>query len=301
MIESLRPIQVLEAAREKGKLPHSMLFYGNNYSTLVSAVEYLGAKILKSDQKLEDHPDFFSLRPAGKGRVITVEGMRKLIHDIQHSPNLADSKIALIHEAERLNLSSGNAFLKTLEEPPGNTIIVLLTSKPYSILSTIRSRCFRFNFSDNDSVIEDAGWVEWLKDYEGWLGKLQEREFDKKRIAELTMTVYALITRFQVILTGLAKQSWAGNKENLPENISDEAITALEVGNQKGLRGKLFSQLEQVTFSFFKNQKEGTIPTIKLSRVIECLEKNMGLVEVNMNESVALEDFLLTSLKVWSS
>ncbi len=79
-----------------------------------------------------------------------VEIRRDMILMLQHwismSPNEGRYKIYIIENADLLNISASNTFLKTLEEPPPDTVIILTTTKPDSLLPTIRSRCQKIAF-----------------------------------------------------------------------------------------------------------------------------------------------------------
>ena len=65
-------------------------------------------------------------------------------------------RLLVIYEADRMNLSAANIFLKTLEEPTASTTILLLTTRPYSLLPTIRSRCQRVRFAGGLGTLVDA-------------------------------------------------------------------------------------------------------------------------------------------------
>jgi len=94
----------------------------------------------------DTHADIHWARPESKSRIITVEQMRELMREIQLKPTEAGYKIAVIAAADRLNVQAANAFLKTLEEPPAKSVLILLTIEPQRILETILSRCLRLNF-----------------------------------------------------------------------------------------------------------------------------------------------------------
>lgn len=81
---------------------------------------------------------------------IPVEETRKLIQKISLKPFEAPFKIVFIWNAETLNLSSGNALLKTLEEPPSSTLFILVCSDPNKLLTTIISRTQRINVGTVD-------------------------------------------------------------------------------------------------------------------------------------------------------
>ncbi len=87
------------------------------------------------------HPDFFWLiREEGKNE-ITVEAARELEKKLSNAPLSAPLKIAVVAEADRLNRDAQNAFLKTLEEPPAKTLVILLAERSASFLPTVLSRC----------------------------------------------------------------------------------------------------------------------------------------------------------------
>ncbi|MFA5026277.1 MAG: DNA polymerase III subunit gamma/tau [Candidatus Methylomirabilota bacterium] len=75
-----------------------------------------------------------------------VEKTRDLLETVQYAPTRGRHKIYIIDEAHMLSLSSFNALLKTLEEPPARVIFVLATTEPYKIPATIQSRCQRHDF-----------------------------------------------------------------------------------------------------------------------------------------------------------
>ena len=97
--------------------------------------------------KVEDgaHPDLLTIRPQVKKNKVTEEidivDVRGLIERLYYKPYEANRKIAIIDSAEKMNLAASSAFLKTLEEPPGDTVIILSTSNPSKAPSTITSRC----------------------------------------------------------------------------------------------------------------------------------------------------------------
>lgn len=111
------------------------------------------------------HPDLFVVGcPEGK-REIPIDtflgpadkrGKSGLCYDLSHTPMAGGRKVALICDAERLNDESANALLKTLEEPPPHSLIILVATHIDSILPTIRSRCqvIRFNPLSTSEVTE---------------------------------------------------------------------------------------------------------------------------------------------------
>jgi DNA polymerase-3 subunit delta' len=89
------------------------------------------------------HPDVHHVRPLGKRREIPVALIRELISNLSRTSLLGGAKAGVIHEADRLNPNSANAFLKTLEEPTPRTLLILITERPGALLPTLLSRCLK--------------------------------------------------------------------------------------------------------------------------------------------------------------
>ena len=87
------------------------------------------------------HPDLHVVQPESKSRRIVIDQIRELEHSIQRKPLVGGSKVAIIHDADRMQPQAANAFLKTLEEPPPGSLILLLSTVPEAILETVLSRC----------------------------------------------------------------------------------------------------------------------------------------------------------------
>ena len=94
---------------------------------------------------------------------IPVEETRKLIPKISLKPFEAPFKVVLIWHPESLNLSSGNALLKTLEEPPTSTLFLLVCSDAQKLLTTILSRTQRVSIQ----AVDEADLVQFLVNKEG--------------------------------------------------------------------------------------------------------------------------------------
>jgi DNA polymerase-3 subunit delta' len=91
------------------------------------------------------HPDFLLISP--EERQIRIEEIRLIEDALSFKPFEGRKKVVVVDGAEMMNLPAANAFLKTLEEPPEESVLVLVSAKPDLLLSTISSRCSRINFS----------------------------------------------------------------------------------------------------------------------------------------------------------
>ncbi len=304
-------ITVLERAIERQRLSHSLLLHGDDFETIVAIAHAIADRLLNgqpgrrgaSTFPVEQHPDCFVLRPAGKMRQISAEATRALINKIQVSAAVAPRKVAILHEVDRMHITAANVFLKTLEEPPANTTLLLLTTRPYALLPTIRSRVLHFRFPSAGTAVRADGWAPWLEDYRAWLARLTDAvASDKHAIADHIFTVYGLVARFGAVLDCATDVVWKQQKEKLPADLDDDEQVAIETGIANGLRARLFAEIEQATREFalprLTRGDNGTRHA--LVTAIERLEHNVGLLRLNLNESAALENFLLSSLRIWA-
>ncbi|MDH5763587.1 MAG: DNA polymerase III subunit delta' [Nitrospinota bacterium] len=158
---------ILSQALSHSRLSHAYLFYGpDSIGKKLMAVEF--AKALNclssapdnacgncdSCRKIESrvHPDFFFLEPTkstptAREAAIKIDEIRELQKKLGFLPYEAKAKVAVVDQVEKMNLQACNAFLKTLEEPPSSTVLILITSNIYKLLPTMISRCqgIRFN------------------------------------------------------------------------------------------------------------------------------------------------------------
>ncbi len=104
---------------------------------------------------MRGHVDVHWILPEKKSRIISAEQMREsLIDEINKTSYVGGWKAGVIIGADRLNDSSANIFLKTLEEPPSNTLFLLLSEAPQLLLPTITSRCQRIDLNSAQELEE---------------------------------------------------------------------------------------------------------------------------------------------------
>ena len=300
-------VAVIERAIERRRLSHSLLITGDDHEILLAVAHSIADRLLNTPRSSapfppDSHPDCFALRPAGKMRQISADATRELIGKVQVSPTVATLKVGIIHECDRMNTAAANIFLKTLEEPPPNTTLLMLTTRPYALLTTIRSRCLHFRFPGASTTFTPDGWTSWLGDYQAWLGRLSEGVADKKAVADSVFTAYGLIARFATVLDFATGEIWKLQKAKLPPDLDEDEQVAIETGIANGLRSRLFADIEHATRTFALTRlRQGDEPTRRaLTAAIGKLEHDVGLLRVNLNESAALEEFLLSSLRLWS-
>ena len=152
-------IQHLRTALRSGHLAHAYLFSGiEGIGKCTAAVAF--AKALNclthaddfcdncvSSRKTEKqlHPDFFFIEP--EKNIIKIEQVRDIQKKIIFKPMEGRKKVVIIDQAEKLNLHAANCLLKTLEEPPDDTVLILVASTAIPLLPTILSRCQSIRFA----------------------------------------------------------------------------------------------------------------------------------------------------------
>lgn len=151
------PVDVLRRALRSGKTAHAYLFEGiagcGKGTTAFAFVEAAfcgrddGCGICPSCRKMatRQHPDLHPVEP--DGAFIKIDQIRELQRELVLRPIEAPLKACIIRDADRLNPAAGNALLKTLEEPPGNALMILLTTNLDGVLPTVRSRCQLLRFA----------------------------------------------------------------------------------------------------------------------------------------------------------
>ncbi len=94
----------------------------------------------------DNHPDVHWYRPVGKTRSVKIDDIRELIAQTGLKPFEAAWKVFVLLEADRMRADAQSAVLKTLEEPPGRSVLILVSSNPAGLLPTIVSRCQEIRF-----------------------------------------------------------------------------------------------------------------------------------------------------------
>lgn len=151
-----RAREVLARSIENNRLNHAYLFLGPSEVGKEMLARAFAEELLRRDGtftgSLETHPDFTLVgrlqdEETGKEKSeISVDQIRELRARLSQSALLPSFKIAIIRDAETLTTSAANAFLKTLEEPQGKTVIILLVRDLRRIPATIRSRAQLIRF-----------------------------------------------------------------------------------------------------------------------------------------------------------
>jgi len=132
---------------------HSILISGSFPQKRFSKALEIRAKLLGGDFTYENDPDFVIFDSESKS--IGIELIRELKYKIGRKPFQRIIKIFFIPQAEKLTLQAQNALLKTLEEPPQHTYIILSCHNPDLLIATIVSRCQIIPLSGENPINEN--------------------------------------------------------------------------------------------------------------------------------------------------
>lgn len=175
----------------KKAIGHALLFAGPDgvgkslFAWALSAQimqEYDQQKNHKHKLAAGQHPDVHIYRPEGKLGLHSIQALRQLSQEVYLPPYEASWKVFIIHDADRMLSYSANALLKTFEEPPPRTLIILLSRSQAALLPTILSRCctLHFRMISDDLVrgflkqnyqLEDSTCDRIIRQSQGSLGR----------------------------------------------------------------------------------------------------------------------------------
>jgi DNA polymerase III subunit delta' len=136
--------EYLSRAHDRGRLGHAYLISGppgSGKRGLASQLSNLVSGTESDDVFSSQPPGVYVAEPESKSRRIVIDQVRALEHALQMRSANGHRKVAIISDADRLQPQAANAFLKTLEEPPNDSLLLLLSSMPEVLPDTILSRC----------------------------------------------------------------------------------------------------------------------------------------------------------------
>ncbi|HMP83146.1 MAG TPA: DNA polymerase III subunit [Verrucomicrobiota bacterium] len=328
-------VGLLQRSLERGRLGHAYLFTGDEMDGLELAARTL-AKTLNCSQPVrggnagaavdccddcsscrridaEAHPDVHWARPESKSRVVKIEQMRELMREIQLKPTEAEYKVAVIVAADRMNPNSANAFLKTLEEPPQRSVLILLTTEPQRLLETILSRCLRLNFSGAEGRKLDGPTMDWL-------GRFSETAAVERRSLLGRYTLMDVLAGKLAEIKGAVEETLTARSplerhEEIDRDLKDkweEELKAAIEAEYRRRRGELLLALqwwlrdvwlhatgqgrELLLFPQLGAGAEAVARRINARRAqenLEVMEQTQRLLHTNVQETLALEVGLL--------
>ena len=331
----LEGVTLLQRSLDRGRLGHAYLFIGVDNQELGEVGTTLaktlncenpprrgvgGVPLDCCDQCLScrkidaaTHPDVLTVRPESRSRVITIDQVRGLMQTIYLKPTQSEYKVALIEGADRLNLQAANAFLKTLEEPPSNSILLLLTTEPERVLETILSRCLRLTFAGSPLRKPEPAFLEWLEQFSRTAAADEGSVLSRYRL--LSTLVGRLSVLKEEVSETVARRSPLEQHDEiepkLRERWEEELAAAIE-SDYRRRRGELLTGLEwwfrdiwlrtmglPLDFLVYPEVMKSGQPIVERLQPdqarenLDILERTQRLLHTNVQEALALEVGLL--------
>lgn len=329
--EQKQVVQLLQRSLERGRLAHAYLFTGSQLSELEDVARTLamtlnclnpvrgddaGAAVdccgeCLSCRKIDglNHADVHWVRPEMKSRTIGVDQIRGLMQTVNLKPTEAEYKVSIVVAAERMNVQSANAFLKTLEEPPPRSILILLSSDPQQLLDTIISRCLRLSFSGGGQLRVTPDELAWMQAFaelaarpEGGLlgrykllGNLLERLAEIKESVDETLTERSPLQRHDDVDDKLRKQ-WEDELKAAIEAEYRRSRAELLARVQWWLRDIWIRTLNAADEMFSLPALAGSVQAVAARVSSEDAMENLAVIErtqrllgTNVQEALALE------------
>lgn len=234
------------------------------------------------------HPDHLLIEPEEAGKTIKIDQIRALKDKQSLTPNISAWKTVVIHPAHKMTTSASNSLLKLLEEPPAQTLLILVSSQPQQLPVTIRSRCQLWPMLSPENNVTEF----WLKQ--------QGTEISTAQLA---------------ILQPLAKGAPL-MLQQLQENGVDVLSQQLQQDLQILMQGKAnpvqmtvswqpydLLTVMHILFYEVKNQltlQPNAAEAGMLWQIIDCIQSTIKLVSSsnNYNKTLITEDFMVAVMRI---
>ncbi len=166
-------LQEIHNYRQQRRLPQALLLHGNKGLGKQEFARYVASSLLCVHYQNEpcrscrdcqlcavaNHPDLFIIGLAEKSKIIKVDQIRDLVAQLGQTSYRSGYQVVIIDPAERMNRAAANSLLKTLEEPVGQVVFMLICNQTADLPATIVSRCHHLFFN----ACSDPSGVVWLQ------------------------------------------------------------------------------------------------------------------------------------------
>jgi DNA polymerase III subunit delta' len=297
----------LTEANAQGRLAHSFLFSGPEGSGKRRLVTEFFQTV---NGNRTDAVDFHGIEPESKSRRILVEQIRELEASLRMHASRARVKFGVIYEADRLMPQAANAFLKTLEEPPDHSLLILVSALPEALLDTIRSRCIEVSLRTSGTKAltpEEAELVEELfrivaadgfsvatalrfsRFFLGVLGKTRDRIeaehsdlFTKDQAAYKQTTDGIWLRDREERLSALTESRYVKGRANLILKMIESLGDALRIKYESPF-------LDLADYRVSSGALAGRLSSVELLKRLDALQALTDFLSRNVQEALAVE------------
>lgn len=280
------------------RLPHALLLQGREGDGAEVLAQTLAKAALCSAPELgypcnhckscllhqaDTHPDYLKIEPGGASATVRVDEIRLLVERFSSTSQIAGRKVALILHSETMNNAAANALLKTLEEPPGESLLILVTEGTKPLLPTVRSRCQPIAMQ-RPSAEQIKTWLA-AKEYAGKLSEelLHALDYQPLRLMHwIEEEKQPQWDHFQAIMSGVAEMALS------PVTAAVECKD-VSIGDQLDwIDGRLCTLIRQRAL-------EGKVPKPQESRYLEQLGSLRGELvhSANVNAQLFSENLFM--------
>jgi len=282
----------------------SLLFYGEEaVGKKTIALAFAKALLCQGEQKTWNgcghcqnclrfdkglHPDFLLIEPIDND--VSIEIARKVIEFLHYEPQFSSLRILIINEADRLKEDAQNTLLKTLEEPPHNTLIIFITAFPQRLLITVLSRLLALRFYRSSS----KEIIEFLINQQS-LSSSKAQEIAEKADGKIGLAFKLLdkeylegIGKDQKKLAIILESDFSGQLQYLKE-LTDDKVRSLTV-----LKIWLEMLNRDIQIEIQESKSHLKLPLVSKVKLTKELFKAFHLISnYNINSSLLLENIFL--------
>ena len=241
---------LLRRTHEQNRLAHAYLISGppgSGKQVLAAELASLVNGTPSSDVFSARARDIFVAQPESKSRRIVIEQIRDLEHALQMRASNGRRKVAIVSDADRLQPQAANAFLKTLEEPPKDSLLLLLSALPEALPETILSRCIAIPLAPD-------GQPKNKTEEEKLVKLLQQAAREQSWSIQYA---FRLAQEFQRLLRAIREQI---------KSETDQALRQEETRYKDSTDGAWLEEREEyykaLTESFYLQRRAGLIETL---------------------------------------
>ena len=275
----------LKRAVDENKVSHSYMFVGiegigkqmiaKEFAQIVLCTneEEKGCHQCKSCVEFmsHNHPDFLYLEPDGSS--IKIEQIRYLQRKIQEKPIISNKKVYIINDADKMTAEAQNCLLKTLEEPPEYSTIILVGSNENAFLNTIKSRCMKISFQPIET--------KYIKQY-------MEETYGMTNISQNMLDAFQGSIGKAIILKDKKEQyeSIEGMIEKLDKTDMTELIKLGEPLYQS--KDEIINILDYINIILLKLSKENA----QYANCIDIIENTKKRLNQNANYDMCIDNMI---------
>lgn len=276
----------LRKSLKENKVSHSYMFVGiegigkqmtaKAFAQMILCIneEERGCQKCKSciEFQSHNHPDFLYIEPEGNS--IKIEQIRYLQRKIQEKPIISDRKVYIINDADKMTKEAQNCLLKTLEEPPEYSTIILIGSNENAFLNTIKSRCMIMTFKPISSdlikkYMEETYGMQnisenMLEAFQGSIGKAINLKDKKEQYEKIEKAIQEMDTK----------------------NIIDCLQLCEDIYKEKD---EIMNILEYVNIILLRMSKKN----IKYANCIEIVENTKKRLNQNANYDMSIDNMIM--------